>query len=329
MFRAILTLIATLAAVPATALCSGESYLTRLDPTQREAIDGTTATTLNGEGLLWILTRDTKTLTVVGTMHIYDPRLDPIRAKVRPALRDADLMMVEATDAEETAMKDAFVEDPTLYLITEGPTLPDLLGPADWQKVVAAAADRGLPGFMVAQMQPWYLALTLGIPACAMAELAAGQRGLDHMLIADAAEFDVPLQALEGWETLLEVMTDGTQEEQIALLKLGLIDAADQQSLFVAMLDTYFAEATAAVWDISQIAAQELTGLSEEDAATQMRETQDILLHRRNHNWIPVIEKAAETNDNIVVAVGAGHLPGAEGILALLAAEGWSVERLR
>ena len=328
MLRAAALFIATCAALPASALCTGESYLTRLDPTQREAIDGTTATTQNAEGLLWTLTRDDKILTVVGTMHVYDPRLEPIRDKLRPALQVADLLMVEATAEEEAAMQQAFVASPDLYLITEGPTLPDLLGPEDWEKVLVAAADRGLPGFMVAKMQPWYLALTLGVPACAMAELVAGQRGLDQMLIEDAARFDVPLQALEGWETLIDVLTDGTQEEQIDLLRLGLIDAADQQALFVAMLDTYFAEATAAVWDISQIAARDLTGLSEADAAAQMLETQEILLHRRNRNWIPIIEEAAVTHDAIVVAVGAGHLPGAEGILALLAETGWDLQRI-
>lgn len=328
MFRAALTFFATCAALPAAALCSGDSYLARLDDTQRAAITASTQATPNAEGLLWSLTRDDDTLTVVGTMHIYDARLDAIRDRVLPAIRTADLLMVEATSEEELAMQEAFVASPDLYLITDGPTLPDLLEPAVWDKVLEAASDRGLPGFVIAQMQPWYLSLTLGIPACAMADLAAGQRGLDQMLMDEADTAGVPLQALEGWETLIEVLTDGTREEQLAMLQLGLIDTADQQALFVAMLDTYFAEQTAAVWEISNIAARDLTGLSAAEADAQLAQMQDLILDQRNHNWIPIIEAASEAHDDIVVAVGAAHLPGENGILALLAQEGWSLERL-
>jgi uncharacterized protein YbaP (TraB family) len=327
MFRAALTALVTLTALPAFALCGGESYITQLSQPQQAAIYEATAATPYAEGLVWTATKADKTLTVIGTVHVYDARLETIRDFVLPRFADADLMMVEATADEEAAMQAAFIDNPDLYLINDGPTLPDLLAPDVWAKVVKAAEDRGLPSFFVAKFQPWYLSLTLGIPACAMAEIAQGKRGLDHMLIADAAAAGVPLQALEGWETLIDILTDGTQQEQIDLLRLGLIDAADQQALFVAMLDAYFAGQTAQVWEVSQIAARELTGMSAEDAAAQMAETQDLLLDRRNRNWIPIIEDAAAEHDNIIIAVGAAHLPGTSGVLSLLDAGGWEVQR--
>ena len=247
--------------------------------------------------------------------------------RVEPALKDADLLMVEATANEEAAMQEAFIANPNLYLINDGPTLPELLAPEVWEKVVQAATDRGLPSFFVAKFQPWYLSLTLGLPACAMAEIAQGVRGLDHMIIDAAEATDIPLQALEGWETLIEILTDGTQEEQIDMLRLSLIGAEDQQALFVSMLDAYFSEQIAQVWEISQVAARNLSGLSEEEAAAQMAETQELLLDRRNRNWIPVIEEATEDHDNIIVAVGAAHLPGENGVIALLEQTGWTVEQ--
>ncbi len=312
-----------------SAACGGESYLERLSLTEQQSIADVVDATPYAEGLLWELTRDDQTLTVVGTMHIYDPRLARIFDQVLPALQNADLLLVEATDAEMSAMQEAFVADPSLYLITEGPTLPDLLAPEVWDKVREAAAARSIPGFMVAQMQPWYLALTLGIPACAMAEIAAGKQGLDHMLSSAAEEADVPTEALEEWNTLISILTDGTQEEQIAMMQMGLIAAEDQQALFVAMLDAYFQEEIAAVWEISMIAARDLSELTAEDAAEQMQQAQESLLDTRNRNWIPVIETAAAMHDDIVVAVGAAHLPGEVGLLSLLVAEGWTAERLQ
>ncbi len=327
MFRAALTVFISLSALPAFALCSGESYLNQLAEAQRIEIADAVAATPNNTGLIWTATKGDTTLTIVGTMHVFDARLDAIRARMTPAIASADLMMVEATAAEEAAMQEAFINNPDLYLINDGPTLPELLTPETWAKVEQAATDRGLPSFFVAKFQPWYLSLMLAAPACAMAEIASGKRGLDHMLIADAEASGVPLQALESWETLINIMTDGTQQEQIDLLQLGLIDAADQQSLFVAMLDAYFSEQVARVWEVSQIAARELTGMSEEDAAAQMLETQELLLDQRNLNWLPVITDAATTHDNIVIAVGAAHLPGELGVIELLKSEGWALER--
>lgn len=329
MFRAALTALTTLTALPAFGLCAGESYLNQLPQTVQDEIAQAVEATPNNTGLIWTATKGDDTLTLVGTMHVYDARLELLRVRARPAIQTADLLMVEATADEEAAMQDAFIANPDLYLINDGPTLPELLAPDVWEKVQQAAQDRGLPSFFVAKFQPWYLSLTLGIPACAMAEIAQGVRGLDHMLIADAEAYDVPVQALEGWETLIDILTDGTQQEQIDLLKLGLIDAADQQALFVAMLDAYFSEQIARVWEVSQIAARELTGMSPEDAAAQMAETQDLLLDRRNQNWMPVIEAATETHDNIVIAVGAAHLPGELGLVALLNAAGWEIQPVR
>ena len=329
MLRAALLAITALWSTPVFAACGGESYLAGLPQAQQDDIAAVVAATPFAEGLVWELTKGDDRITLVGTMHIFDPRLTRLFDQTLPALQSADLLLVEATDAEMAAMQEAFAADPSLYLITDGPTLPDLLEPEVWAKVQEAATARGLPSFVVAQFQPWYLALTLGIPACAMADLAAGKQGLDHMLSEAAAAADVPVAPLESWDTLIDVLTDGSQEEQIDMMKLGLIDAADQQALFVAMLDAYFSEQIAGVWELSLIAARELSNLSEEEAAAQMVEAQETLLDTRNRNWIPIIEEATEVHDNIVVAVGAAHLPGEVGLLTLLTDTGWTAERMQ
>jgi uncharacterized protein YbaP (TraB family) len=326
MFRATLTAFAMLSALPAFALCGGESYVTQLPLAQQVEIAEAVATTPNNTGLIWNATKDDNKLTLVGTVHVFDPRLNPLRDRMLPAFETADLMMVEATAEDEAAMQAAFIADPDLYLINDGPTLPDLLEPDVWDQVVQAASDRGMPSFFIAKFQPWYLSLTLAIPACAMGEIANGVRGLDHMLIADAEVASVPLQALESWEALINVLKEGTQQEQIDLLKLSLIDAADQQALFVSMLDAYFAEQIAQVWEVSEIAARELSGMSPEDAAAQMAETKDLLLDKRNQNWMPVITQATQTHDHIIIAVGAAHLPGELGLIELLKSDGWALE---
>lgn len=328
MLRAALTAIVTLSAAPAVGLCSGESYLDRLTSSERASIAEAVADTPYAEGLTWTLTKGADTLTVVGTMHVYDARLEVLRDAVAPTLRDADILLVESTPSEEAEMQEAFAADPSIYLIRTGPTLPDLL-PADiWAEVQAAAADRGLPAFIVSQFQPWYLSLTLGIPSCAMDDLAMGQRGLDHMLMTDAQGAGVPVKPLEGWETLIEVLASDPLDEQVEMLKMGLLPAKDQSAMFVAMLDSYFSEEVAAVWEVSQVAATALSDLPASETAQMMDEAEEVLLTDRNKKWLPVIAEATGQHDNIVIAVGAAHLPGDEGLLALLADDGWAVSQI-
>jgi uncharacterized protein YbaP (TraB family) len=51
---------------------------------------------------------------------------------------------------------------------------------------------------------------------------------------------------------------------------------------------------------------------------------EEMLLSKRNRKWVPVIEKAMR-HGRILVACGAMHLPGEEGLIALLKAQGYTV----
>lgn len=325
MLHKFITVLSIICAGPVAALCAGDSFYNQLSIAQQADVTTAAAATPYGKGLIWTATKDDTTLTIVGTLHIYDPRLEAIRDRV--ALSDADLLMLETTPDQEAALQEALIADPDLYLINDGPTLPDLLPPDLWDQVVRAASDRGLPSFFVAKFQPWYLGLTLGIPACAIAEIANGANGLDHLLMADAQTADVPLAALEQWDVLFDLLSAGTQDDQIAQLQMNLIDAAAHQAVMVAMLDAYIAEDTAIVWELGRVAAETLTDMPAEQVTAQMAAMQDSLLIQRNLNWIPVIAEAAATHDRIVVAFGAAHLPGEQGVLKLLEQAGWALER--
>ena len=55
---------------------------------------------------------------------------------------------------------------------------------------------------------------------------------------------------------------------------------------------------------------------------------EDVLLNRRNRNWIPVMGKFMRDKPTLF-AVGAGHLGGPSGVVALLRKEGYRVEPAR
>lgn len=309
----------------ATALCSGDSFMDRVTDAERAQIEAAVAETPYPRGLVWTATKGDTVLTLVGTMHIYDQRLDGIFNALRDDIATADLLMVEATPDEEAAMQAAFAADPNMLFAPDGPTLPERLDATTWDAISDAMRARGVPPFLAAKMKPWYVTLTLSIPPCAMPDMIAGKRGLDHLIMGAATRAGIPMQALEPWETLIDMLRDGSEEEQLEMLKLATLSPAIQSEMFVAMLDSYFAGEIAEVWEASRLSGNYIPGLDPAAGAALFDATEKVLLIDRNHRWIPVIEGAAAKHDSIVVAAGAAHLPGDDGVLRLLENAGWDI----
>lgn len=328
LLRAVLCCALIFVAGASQALCSGPSLLERLSADDRTALDARLAATPFHTGLLWQATRGPDVVTIVGTMHIHDPRLIPIRDRLIPLVAEAELVLLEMTPAEEAQMQEAMAADASLMFLTEGPTLPDMLDEATWNAVAAAARDRNIPPFMAAKFQPWFLMLTLAMPGCAMDHMVQGELGLDHMLMTEAEIARVPMQALEEWDTLFRIFDEGSMEEQLDYLRLSLIAPELSEEMFVAMLDGYFAGEVAQIWELSRLSMQFMPGIDMEDANALFALTEEQLLTRRNIDWIPVIEAAAMRHDRIMVAAGAAHLPGNTGVLNLLQDRGWTIAPL-
>ncbi|MEM9787904.1 MAG: TraB/GumN family protein [Pseudomonadota bacterium] len=326
--RSAVFVLLTCVGLPAAAQCVGASFLDQLSPDKQAALRASADAMPFSEGTLWTATRDSDTITVIGTMHIYDPRLDPIYDQIKDEVAAADLVMLEATPKEEAELQDLIVTDPDLLFITEGPTLPALLDEETWGLIANAASDRGIPGFMAAKMQPWYLSLVLSIPPCATQDMLAGDLGLDHMISEGAQAAGVPMQALEPVTTLFDLFQDSPLDEQIDMLMVNLSSPEIQQQMFVAMLDSYFAQDVGTLWEMSRISMTELPGIDEATATEMFAQIEDSLLIQRNRNWMPVIAEAVSEHDDLVVAVGAAHLIGTEGILQFLQDDGWTLTRI-
>ncbi|WP_370206496.1 TraB/GumN family protein, partial [Pararhodobacter marinus] len=71
-----------------------------------------------------------------------------------------------------------------------------------------------------------------------------------------------------------------------------------------------------------------LTPLGEAEADTVFDTVNGAMINARNRAWIPVILDTLDSTDGTVIAAfGAAHLSGEEGVLNLLAEEGFELER--
>jgi uncharacterized protein YbaP (TraB family) len=60
----------------------------------------------------------------------------------------------------------------------------------------------------------------------------------------------------------------------------------------------------------------------------EMMGSQELLLDRRNRNWVPLMEKAMKS-ESTFFAVGAGHLGGGQGVLELLRKQGYTLKAIK
>ena len=60
----------------------------------------------------------------------------------------------------------------------------------------------------------------------------------------------------------------------------------------------------------------------------EMMDSQELLLDRRNRNWIPIMEPAMKKASTFF-AVGSGHLGGSQGVLELLRKQGYKVKAIQ
>ncbi|MFW8594507.1 TraB/GumN family protein [Cribrihabitans neustonicus] len=323
--RIVVRLLLFLLPAPLWAACSGTDLREVLSPAERAEISTRVAALPYSEGNHWIAARGERRVHVIGTLHLNDPRMEAITTRLAPVIGGADALLVEADAEAEARFLDTLARDPSLTLITEGPTLIDRLPEADWQVLAEKARRHGIPPWMAAKMQPWFLSLSMAVPPCLRAPGAAPEPGLDKRLEAQADAAGVPVAALEDPLTLLGIMASDPLEDQVRELHAMLALLGTDGDAFHTMTESYFDEQAAFFLELSRRDFLAHGTLPRQDLERMWQDTLTAMTDVRNRAWLPVIEATEGTH--IVVAAGALHLPGDNGLLNLLARAGYRLAR--
>lgn len=330
MFRRYLIAVLLLAASPLHALCTGEDQYNTLPPADIAEIEAIAATDRFGEGILWQATKGDSTITIVGTFHLHDPRHDAMMARLRPIMEQADLVFLEIAGQAKADFERSITRSPELIFITEGPTLIDRLSDEAWQMVAAALDRQGIPSFVGAKFQPWYLGTVLAIPPCAAQDLVAGKQGLDGLIENAAAEMRLPVLSLDVPAELLAMLSEGSIDEQVADLEAAIRlfgDISPDIGALPTTLNLYFSERNRLIWEFSKKYAERRAAGKEQQVKEIFGEVETELLAERNAKWAPIILQQA-AGKTALIGVGSAHLTGDDGILALLEEAGYSLKRL-
>lgn len=328
--KPILTVLATclaLLAAPALAQnsCAGQDLIATLPAADHAALEQASAAAPFPAGNHWRAEKSGATIDLIGTFHLYDPRMDAPMDRLRPLIGQADAIYLEATDVEIKALQTAVSSKPDL-LFTTGPTLPERLSEPEWQSLSTAMNDRGIPAFLASKFRPWYVSVMLSMPPCAMASVQAGGGGLDH-LIGDAAKaLGKPTLPLEPYDTMFKVFEHISPEDQLDMIRTALPLADQSEDLFATMTNSYFRETHREIWEFGRQQTLKTPGTDHVKAEADLALMEDVLISSRNRAWMDVLRRESP-GKHLIVAVGAGHLSGESGLLNLLKQDGWTLTR--
>lgn len=304
--------------------CDGIDLIAALPADEQAALIASAAAHPNPEGLLWQATRGDTRITLFGTYHFAHHQTDAHLAALRPLIDAADQVFLEVSNNDLKALERRMATDPSILFITDGPTLPDLLGEGDWQALSSEMSKRGFPGFMTAKFKPIWASMMLGIGPCEARAGVTGIEGIDARIGAYGAETGKVSQSLEDAGTLLSLLDDIPLAQQLDAIRLFLEWDGNPDDIAYTLRERYLAGQTALIWEYSRKISVEGGGpTAEQDFALFER----LLLTARNQNWVEVLE-AKDLTGNSLIAVGAAHLPGELGLLHLLEQRGYTITRL-
>jgi uncharacterized protein len=250
---------------------------------------------------------------LAGSIHMLSPDFYPLNPAFDNAFKDSDLL-VEEIDFGEMIRPESQMQAMMRGLLPSGQTLDKVLSPATLALVTKAAKDLGAPMEALQRFKPWMLALTLeGL------ELASA--GFDPQLGLDKHFYDLAQsggKAVQGLETVDFQLSrlDGMTAEQQDRMLAQTLKEIDTGKASVAKLTT--------AWKTGDADGVERLVLGNLKSEPVLYER---LLVERNRNWLPKIEALFARKGNALVLVGAAHLVGPDGLLAMLKAKGYTIEQ--
>jgi uncharacterized protein YbaP (TraB family) len=265
-------------------------------------------------GRLWQVEKGTAAPSYVfGTFHIPDPRVERLPRRVEDLVATVDRLVLELHPDELGRASDLALLPPgeTLERFVDGETLSALL---------EMGREAGLPPDAVLKLRPMMIASVVGIPPRMTRRLAAGHEGVDLQLAKAASDRGIPIYALESLEEQIAALSAVEDGHEAEILRQAVAFRSHREEIYERMLEAYLSGDILAFLDITLE-----TFRGEDEALAEV--FMDEILYRRNRLFVTRLSRHL-ADGNALIAIGAAHIPGRDGILDLLDADGYRITRL-
>lgn len=255
--------------------------------------------------LLWKVEKEGKEASYIfGTIHVLPQADFEPEEKVKKALDESDELVMEMDMTDPNLQTKMFQST----AMQDGMTLDKLLTEEEYEKL--SEKLKSIPGAppiaMVNGFKPIMVATMM------LSEYVGSQPASFEMtLMSMASAREIPISGLETVEEQMAIFDSIPYESQAEDLMDMVEEGDEMKELFAEMIEQYKAEEI-----------NELYRTTEEymDGEDEMK----YLLHDRNQNWADRLETLFGEK-TLFVGVGAAHLGGEQGVIALLRERGYEV----
>ncbi len=264
------------------------------------------------KSLLWEISGNglAESSYLFGTIHIIDADKYFLPAGTLEAIDKSDIMVFEI-DIKEMEDMSAMFEIMMSAFMDDGVTIKDLVSDEDYQLISNHFSEMGVPFMMLERIKPMFLSMMGG--DIDMDAMQTGEMVSYELKFGEIAESSGKATAgLESIEFQMGLFDSIPYEAQAEMLVETIKTGGGDDSQFEQLMEQYLTQ------DVDAMA----TYISEE--SEDMQNFEELLLVKRNENWIPQIAKLS-AESKAFYAVGAGHLGGPKGVIRLLMEEGFTV----
>ena len=283
-------------------------------PKKSETIDAAAEPAAAGP-LLWKVTSPTSTTFLFGSIHFATEEIYPLPDKIEAAFDAAEHLVVELNVGPEKQAELAQMMMASGSYVTEE-SLTDHVSDEIEGQLNRYLTAIGVPAEAFNKFKPWLVALTISV-------MELQKLGLDPSLGIDQhflgkARGSKPILELETAEEQLAVFDSLSETMQQLMLKKTLLEIDRIGVEMRQMVDA---------WSRGDAAAMQELMFRSLKEAPELKPFFDKMFTERNIKMTDKITGFLGSDSTYFVVVGAGHLVGDDGIVALLKGKEYSVER--
>ena len=272
------------------------------------------ASALHATPALWRVKHGTSTLYLFGSLHILPSGYTWRTPAIETALAASDQFIFEVP------VDEAAIRDEKDYIIHNGilprrQTLRNMLSDTEFATYSAVLRRAGLRPEQFERYRPWLAAVMVGLAYLHREDLAS-LKGADDELMNYARDHGRQLLYLESMREQMELLTSGDERGHLKALKNLIFRLPDSRSEEKLLLET---------WSRGDV--NRFTALLEAYFKDRP-EAQEMLINKRNRNWLTSFKQFLERPGTTMVTVGAAHIGGANGLVSMLCRQGYQVEQL-
>ena len=240
---------------------------------------------------------------IYGTIHIMPKKQFVISESITTALKECETLVMEVDINMDLKTQ---IDAAQRSLLSDGKTIADITSAENAKKIRQFCMDslnwKESKYTRMSRLTPFFLTSVI------LQDLIGKSKSFEVELNKLAKKNKMTTLGLETIQLQMDLVNDVPYDEQIKLLLEGL---TTNNSEYNNMVDCYLKK------DINKL------GELMNDAELSPEFYSNFLV-KRNQNWLPLISKLAQEKP-IFIAVGAGHLPGEQGVLKLLQGAGYTV----